>query len=102
MAVLCQHMFLGISLSFLWKAKTIFTKLGHADVARFVDGLIGLQSSLIATVFKENDPEGAALFGSFSGSLKGVESVVPDQEAPRKLEWPKDPFAGGHESLTPE
>lgn len=102
MAVLCQYTFLAMSLSFLWKAKTIFTKLGHADVARFVDGLIGLQSSLIAKVFKDDDPEGAAMFSSFSESLNGIELIVPDPDAPRKLEWPKDPFAGGHASLTPE
>lgn len=102
MAVLCQHTFLGISLSFLWKAKTIFTKLGHADIARFVDGLIGIQSSLIAKVFKDDDPEGAAMFSRFSESLNGIELNVPDLDAPRKLEWPKDPFADDHVSLTPE
>ena len=102
MAILCQYTFLGMSLSFLWKARTVFTKLGHADIARFVDGLIGLQSSLIATVFKDDDPDGSALFGNFSESLNGIELVVPDPEAPRKLEWPKDPFAGNNASLSPE
>lgn len=101
MAVLCQYTFLAMSLSFLWKAKTIFTKLGHANIARFVDGLIGIQSSLIAKVFKDDDPEGAAMFSSFSESLNGIELNVPDLDAPRKLEWPKDPFARDHTSLTP-
>lgn len=102
MAVLCQYVFLAMSLSFLWKARTIFTKLGNADIAHFIDGLIGLQSSLIAAVFKEDDPEGAVLFSNFSESLNGIDLVVPDPETPRKLEWPKDPFARDHSSLTPE
>ena len=102
MAVLCQYEFLAMSLSFLWKARTIFTKLGNADIAHFIDGLIGLQSSLIAAVFKEDDPEGAALFSNFSESLNGIDLVVPDPETPRKLEWPKAPFARDHSSLTPE
>ena len=101
MAVMGQYYFLAISLSFLWKAKTIFTKLGHADIAHFVHGLIGMQCSLLAEMFKADDPEGAAMFGQFAESLKGIELVVPNPDAPRKLEWPKNPF-GEHKDLTPE
>ena len=101
MAVIGQYSFLSISLSFLWKAKTIFTKLGHADVARFIHGLIGMQCSLLAELFKAGDPEGAALFGEYAESLKGIELLVPDPEAPRKLEWPKNPF-GGYKGFSPE
>lgn len=101
MAVMGQYYFLAISLSFLWKARTIFTKLGHADIAHFVHGLIGMQCSLLAEMFKADDPEGAAMFGQFAESLKGIELVVPNPDAPRKLEWPKNPF-GEHKDLTPE
>lgn len=100
MAVMGQYYFLAISLSFLWKAKTIFTKLGHADIAHFIQGLIGMQCSLLSEVFKADDPEGAAMFGRYAESLKDIDLVVPNPEAPRKLEWPKDPL-GGNKDLTP-
>ena len=101
MAIMGQYFFLAISLSFLWKAKTLFTRLGYADVAQFVHGLIGLQCSRLAEAFKADDPEGASMFGQYAESLKGIELVVPDPETPRKMEWPKNPF-GCHKDLTPE
>lgn len=60
-----------------------------------------MQCSLLAEMFKADDPEGAAMFGQFAESLKGIELVVPNPDAPRKLEWPKNPF-GEHKDLTPE
>ena len=101
MAEMGQYYFPAISLSFLWKAKTIFTKLGHSDISQFVHGLIGMQCSHLADVVKVDDPEGASMFGQYAESLKGIELVVPNPEVPRKIEWPKNPF-DCHEDLTPE
>ena len=47
MGIITQPYFQAMSLSFLWKSKTIYTRLGHADIGGFVEELIGLQCSMV-------------------------------------------------------
>lgn len=94
MAILCQRSFCAISLSFFWRAKTIFTKLGHADIARFIEGLIYVQCQLVSEQYKAEDIDGADMFTSYANSNKNVNLVIPSPEEKRKLEWPEDSYDG--------
>lgn len=101
MAVLCQNSFMAMSLSFYWKARIIFSRLGHADIAQFIGNLIKAQSFLVSIRYKQVDEEGSILFEHYSGRLKGIKIEVPDPQADRKLEWPQNRFSDNN-SLTPE
>lgn len=101
MGVITQPYFQAMSLSFLWKAKTIYIRLGHADMGGFVEELIGLQCSMVAARYKAEDPDGAQLFEGKSKSPDEVKLRVPKPNEDRKLEWKKTPY-DGNRNLTAE
>ena len=92
MATLTEWSFPAMSLSFFWKAKTLFGKLGYQDLAGFTKGMIQTQCTYIGEYYKKEDPEGAKRFSEYAASLNGINTIIPPRGVNRKQEWPESPF----------
>lgn len=92
MATLTEWSFPAMSLSFFWKAKSLFGKLGYQDLAEFTLGMIQTQCIYLGECYKTDDPEGTKRFSEYAASLNGVEAMIPPRGVKRKQEWPESPF----------
>lgn len=83
-AALCILRFPAISLSFFWKAKTLFKQAGLKDLDEFADTFIKTQYELLAERYKAADPEGAKLLSETASRIT-ANCVIPARET---VHWP--------------
>lgn len=80
MATLCIWRFPSISLSFYWKAKTIFKQRGLQYLEEFTDTFIKTQYEFLAESYGNVDSEGAELFKNAASQIT-AQCIVPPREA---------------------
>lgn len=76
---LCTLRFPTMSLSFFWKAKVIFKSSGLHELEEFTDTFIRTQYGILASSYKDTDPEGAALFSEAAAKITAV-CRIPSRE----------------------
>ena len=80
MAIMCLIRFPAMSLSFFWKAKVLFGKVGRGDLERFTLSFIRDQYEVLAAKCAKDDPLGAELFKEAASKIQ-VQCEVPSRES---------------------
>ena len=79
MAILCTRRFPAMSLSFFWKSKLLFEKVGRMDLAQFAHAFVKIQYGQLSIACEKSDPEGAKLFREAASKIQ-AKLIIPKRE----------------------